>query len=106
MIIDAHTHIHPDPKGFGERYDASLETLISSLEKSDVDKAILLPISPYVPNEFIAEACRKYPDLLIGFASVNPLDPGSPDKLMHDVKKYNLKGLKLHPRIQKFSLGD
>ena len=106
MIIDAHTHIHPDPKGFGEKYDASLESLISSIENSDVDKAILLPISPLVSNEFIAESCKKYQDKLIGFASVDPLDSESPDKLTKDVKKFNLKGLKLHPRMQNFSLAD
>ncbi|MFC1917393.1 amidohydrolase family protein [Chloroflexota bacterium] len=107
MIIDAHVHIHPDPKWFGESYDASLDTLIDLLGKSPVDKAVLLPIYPTVPNAFIAEACRKYPDRLIGFASADPLGGRkSIEQFEQDVFKYNLKGLKLHPRLQNFSLDD
>lgn len=107
MIIDAHTHIHPNPKGFGEKYNASLENLITSLDKCDVDKAIVLPIYPEIPNKFVADACKKYPDKLIGFASVNPLEGiNAAEILENDVKEYNLKGLKLHPRLQDFDLGD
>lgn len=107
MIIDAHVHIHPDPKGFGEKYDASLDTLINLLDKSPVDKAVLLPIYPRVTNSFIAEACQKYPDKFIGFASVDPLGgKESIEKLEEDVFQYNLKGLKIHPRFQNFALDD
>lgn len=107
MIIDAHVHIHPDPRGFGEAYDASLDTLIELLEKGRIDKAVLLPIYPQVTNAFIAGACQKYPDRLIGFASIDPLDGRkSIEQLEHDVSQYKLKGLKLHPRLQNFSLND
>lgn len=107
MIIDAHVHIHPDAKGFGEKYDASVESLITSINNSGVDKAIILPIYPQIPNKFIADACKKYPDKLIGFASVNPLQGVKAIEILEkDVKRYNLKGLKLHPRIQNFSLGN
>jgi len=107
MIIDAHTHIHPDPKGFGEKYDASIENLITSIDNSNVDKAIVLPIYPQISNKFVADACNKYPDKLIGFASINPLGGVKAAEILEkDVKKYNLKGLKLHPRLQDFDLRD
>ncbi len=107
MIIDAHTHIHPDPNGFGERFDASLKNLVDSLDRCPVEKAILLPFFPQVPNEFIAKSCKKFPDKLIGFASLNPLEGERAAKILEsDIKKYNLKGLKLHPRLQNFELTD
>lgn len=107
MIIDAHVHIHPDPKGWGDKYDASLDTLIKQMNKSSIDKAILLPIYPKVSNAFIAEACQKYPGKLIGFASVDPLGGDkSVAQLEEDIHQYHLKGLKLHPRLQNFSLTD
>jgi len=107
VIIDAHVHIHPDPKGYGENFDASLDTLIALLSKSPIDKVVLLPIYPKVTNGFIAEACQKYPDKFIGFASINPLGgKESIEKLEHDVSQCNLKGLKLHPRFQNFALDD
>jgi len=107
LIIDAHVHIHPDPKGFGEDYDASLDTLIGLLDKSPVDKVVLLPIYPKVTNDFVAEACQKHPDKLIGLASVDPMGgKKSIEQLEQDVFQYNLRGLKLHPRLQNFSLDD
>lgn len=107
MIIDAHVHIHPDPGGFGDDYNASLAALIDLLDKSPIDKAVLLPIYPKVSNTFIAKACQGYPDKLIGFASVDPLGgEKSIEQLEQDVLQYNLKGLKLHPRLQDFSIND
>jgi predicted TIM-barrel fold metal-dependent hydrolase len=107
MIIDAHTHIHPDSRGFGERYDASLKNLITCLDNSPVDMAIILPISPMVPNEFIVEACNQYPNRLLGFASVNPLEgENAADQLETYIKRNKLKGLKLHPRLQNFDLSN
>jgi len=113
MIIDAHVHVHPDPKGFGEKYDASVEVLINNLEVSPVEKACVLPIAaddPFlrnVKNEFVAEICEKYPDKLIGFASVDPKKGDEAAIELEDlVDKYDFKGLKLHPRFQGFSPDD
>jgi uncharacterized protein len=107
MIIDAHVHVHPNPKGFGDRYDASIETLIKSLDQSEVDKAVVLPIAPKVSNDFIEKVCRDYPEQLIGFASVNPSEG---EKALRDfdqsMEKFPFKGLKLHPRLQDFALND
>jgi predicted TIM-barrel fold metal-dependent hydrolase len=113
LIIDAHTHVHPEKDGYGARYDARIEFLIRNLEESEVDKAVLLPIaadSPFVKrtdNRFIAECCEKYPDKLIGFASVHPLEGPDPVKrLEHDVLTYGLQGLKMHPRLQGLAADD
>jgi len=105
LIIDAHVHIHPDPQGFGGNYDASLGTLMHLLNESSIDKVVVLPIYPKVTNAFIAEACQEYPDKLIGFASIDPLGgKRAIEQLEEDVSQYNLKGLKLHPRLQNFTL--
>ena len=113
MIIDAHVHVHPDAKGFGDKYDATVEFLIENLEDSPVEKACVLPIAaedPFlrnVTNDFVAEICEKYPDQLIGFASVDPKKGEAAAKELEDlVTKYDLKGLKLHPRFQGFSPDD
>jgi predicted TIM-barrel fold metal-dependent hydrolase len=102
VIIDAHVHITKNGKWFNTDYDASVERLIKSLEESKIDKAVVLPIAPLISNDFVAKVCDDYPDKLIGFASVNPRDSDAVKKLEEDVIKYNLKGLKLHPRLQNF----
>lgn len=107
MIIDGHVHIHPNSEGFGREKDASLEKLIESMESCIVEKAVVLPIWPEVSNEFVHESVKRYPDRLVGFASVNPL--GGDDaacELERSVKEFGLKGLKLHPRSQGFRADD
>jgi len=113
MIIDAHVHVHPDAGGFGDKYDASVEFLLRNLMECEVDKACVLPIAaddPYlrnVKNEFVARICKEHPDELIGFASVDPKKgEKAASELEELVKKYDFKGLKLHPRFQGFSPDD
>jgi len=105
MIIDAHVHIHPRRDGFGERYDASVQFLVESMEDSCVDKAVLLAIEPEIPNSFIAEVCNKYPDKFVPFASVNP---SNGKQAIMEIRKgifdIEFKGIKLHPRRQNFGI--
>ncbi|MEX2016674.1 MAG: amidohydrolase family protein, partial [Candidatus Hydrogenedentales bacterium] len=111
MIIDALTHVNPNPKAFGDRYDASVEFLIKNLEESPVDRAVVTAIAADTyygtSNEFVIECCRKYPDRLIGVASVDPLrDPDAVATLERCVREGGMRGLKLHPRHQKLSVAD
>ena len=107
MIIDCHTHIHPDVDGLGDRYDASAKTLVDSLRQGPVDRAVILPIAPRVSNEFVSETCLAYPDELIGFASVEPLKGYvAIEDFERAVTLLGLKGLKLHPRMQEFGHDD
>jgi len=113
MIIDGHTHIHPEKEAFGPAYDATPEFLLEALEESGVDKAVVLPIAATTPyakrtdNCYVAEWCAKYPQRLVGFASIHPLeDADSTGRLARAVEKYGLKGLKLHPRFQGVAADD
>jgi predicted TIM-barrel fold metal-dependent hydrolase len=103
MIIDAHVHIHSDSKNSRENPNVFLKRLITSINKSKIDKAVVLALHSKAPNQLIAQACKKYPRKLIGFASVNPRDKEAAKILEQAVRKYNLKGLKIHPRFQKIS---
>lgn len=105
MIIDAHVHVTENGKWFNTQYDASCERLILSLEESGIDKAVVLPIAPFVSNQFVVQVCNKYPDRLMGFASVDPLRRDAADILVECIEN-GLKGLKLHPKLQKFHLSD
>ncbi|MFP6582393.1 MAG: amidohydrolase family protein [Candidatus Hydrogenedentota bacterium] len=111
MIIDALTHIHPDLKSFGSQYDLSPEFLIRNLEESPVDRAIVTAIEGEnnycTPTTYIIDACEKYPDHLIGFASVNPItNPNAVADFEKYVTEYGMRGLKLHPRHQQLSADD
>jgi len=104
MIIDAHTHIHPNPKAFGAHKDASVTTLVSNLKASGIAKAVVLAIEPDMGNAYVAEQCAEHPEI-IGFVSLNPLDPVS---VTADLRSYvgtgRMHGVKLHPRRQGFAI--
>jgi len=105
-VIDAHVHITENGKWFDTNHNASLDYLIELLERNAIEKAVILPIAPFISNSFIARACREYPNKLIGFASVNVFSDNADEQLEKAVKKYGLKGLKLHPKLQVFQLCD
>jgi predicted TIM-barrel fold metal-dependent hydrolase len=59
---------------------------------------------PYPGNEKIAETVRHYPDIFVGFASVDPWKgEAAIRELERSVRELGLRGLKLHPGLQRFT---
>ncbi len=111
MIVDALTHVHANKDRFGNGTDARVEFLISNLDRAGIDKAVVTAIAADTnygtTSEYVAECCQRYPDRIIGFASVDPLrDPDAVAKLECYVTESGLRGLKLHPRHQQLSVDD
>ena len=87
----------------------SPEVLIAQMDEAGISKSVLFAVDApivYSSNEYIYSLCSKYPDRLIGFASVNPNNPDAPDLLEKAIKKFNLKGIKFHPPLQNFFPND
>ncbi len=104
MIIDAHTHIHPDPRGFGPTKDASAEALVAGLQAAGIAKAVVLAIEPDMGNAYVADKCAEHPEL-IGFASLDPLKPESVTADLNTyIRSGRMHGVKLHPRRQGFTI--
>lgn len=100
MIVDAHVHILPDRvrdnldkiaaadswfaacHSRGERV-ASAESLVASMDANRVDRAVCFSWPFADPklcaegNDYVAAACRRFPDRLVGFGVVQPADPGA-----------------------------
>lgn len=103
MIIDAHVHISNNGKWFDTDLDATPEHLIDQLDKAGIDKAVLLPTYCNCNNKTIFDTCKKYPLRFIGFATVDVHNiPKALDEIQRGFEYFNLKGIKLHPRLQKF----
>lgn len=105
MIIDFHTHIFPDEvrtsreeflereAWFGTLYAnpkhklASAEDVVASMEAAGVDRTVVLGF-PWRDgglckehNSYILDAVSRFPDKLIGFGIVQPLDAGDAKEL-------------------------
>jgi len=82
------------------------------MDRLKIDKTVIFTIEGLIRdftrcNDEIAEAVSKYPDRLIGFATVNPwLGDEAVQELERAVGKLGLKGLKLHPYMQGFPAAD
>lgn len=80
-----------------------VDRLIERMDQSGVDKTVVVALDvkrwkTKVPNEYVAEKVRKYPNRLIGLASVDPIGgENSVRELYHAVRDLGLSGLKLLP---------
>lgn len=121
MVIDIHTHAFPDAiasrtiEFLKEKMynnsgvevknstDGTVSGLLASMERSHVDKSIIMPIATKVSqtetiNNF-AESLKS--EKIISFGSVHPLDPNA-DKILEDLAERSFLGIKLHPEFQDF----
>jgi predicted TIM-barrel fold metal-dependent hydrolase len=122
MIVDIHTHIWDADRHLGDEFkaaigsaksvDARAETLPADPDLhweacKGVDKVVVLAFncpnsSAVVPNQYVADYVRRDPKKLIGFASVDPNDPGALDELKFAHRTLGLRGLKLSSTYQNF----
>jgi len=119
MIIDAHTHIFPEPiakkalstvvgntNGRLNTYtDGTSAGLIKSMDRAGIDYSVVLPVatSPGHWENILrwagAIAAQNIP--LIFFGSLHPLDPDY-RKIIRKIKDAGLQGIKLHPGYQNY----
>jgi len=60
---------------------------------------------PRVPNETVAEACRRHPEVFVGFGSVDPHKDSAVDEVAR-IAGLGLRGVKFHPSMQAFAPDD
>jgi predicted TIM-barrel fold metal-dependent hydrolase len=104
-VIDIHIHPPLDAEDKGVSPKNIAGELLDLMDKSGVSKAVILPIAPYISNNYIYKIVEVEPRRLVGFASVvpNPADKAVKE-LERAVTDLGLRGLKLHPGMQGFCL--
>jgi predicted TIM-barrel fold metal-dependent hydrolase len=131
MICDCHTHIWQSPDQLGQMdlgevrhtrhrhrtHATPPRTGWRSIPSGDpdyhwsqstaVDKSIVLGFkSRYmraeIPNRFVADYVSKYPQKLIGFAGIDPTEPGSHEEVKIAKQDLHLRGITLSPANQDF----
>ena len=61
---------------------------------------------PPLPNGLVARACVEFPDVFVGFGSVDPHKGAVALEELDAIKSLGLRGLKLHPSLQAFTPSD
>ena len=120
-IIDFHTHIYPDSiaekgsRSISEFYGiensciGSADVLIDRSKMAGISHSVLLPVALKSENvrhinEFTAQTVKSHTEFS-GFGTVH----ADMDDMLGEIEKIcdlGLKGIKLHPDIQGFSIDD
>lgn len=101
MVIDGHVHI-------GIRIGAkqTVEELLEVMDADGVDKSIVFNFVEVIDNDYIARAMKKYPDRIIGFATINPWLKDAKEELVRCLDELGLKGLKMHPTLHGYNFSN
>jgi hypothetical protein len=107
QIVDAHCSI-----GEGRYVKLTPEMLLEQMDAAGVDRAVVCPAHEHITvynregNDYILDAVRRYPDRLIGFATVNPwYGQGAVDELRRALGE-GLRGLALNSALQGYFIHD
>ncbi|KHO46108.1 MAG: hypothetical protein QS98_C0005G0055 [archaeon GW2011_AR3] len=107
-VWDCHTHIGTDRDGLS----LEAEKLLQLMKISKLQKCVAFPFDEvaagedfHAPNDRIYKAFMKYPDRIIPFFRINPNFPAWKNEAVLR-KSQGFKGIKLHPRAQKFKILD
>ena len=106
MIIDHHNHIWEGESTGGFLDEVmSVRRILTEMDQAGVDMAGVCTVAQSIDNDYVVKACKEHADRLFGFCMVNPREKNAPDILRHYLDQ-GLCGLKLHPRLHGYQLGD
>lgn len=106
MIIDHHNHVWVGTEAGGFLDEGmSVERILKEMDQAGVDMAGVCTVAQSINNAYVLEAQQAHPERIFGFCMVNPRMQDAADTLEHYLKA-GLKGLKLHPRLHGYQLGD
>lgn len=94
MIIDGMMHLEVS----GAYWDGLIDEVIEHYDYAGIDKGVVLTTwtDSRVSNDRTLAACQKYPDRLIPFGHVRPIDDVWERELVRITQELGWKGLKLH----------
>lgn len=121
-VYDCHTHIYPEKiaakavQSIGGFYgisvdrDGTVDALLRQARAAGIRKSLALAVAMEARqvmhiNDFLIRTVQAHPDALWGFATLH-VDMKDPGKEVERVLRAGMKGIKLHPDMQHFSLAD
>lgn len=116
MIVDCHTRIWDSQAQLGGAAPRLAKPVRADADRhlaaaDPVDKSIVLAfksryLAAEIPNRFVADYVRRYPDKMIGFAGIDPLDADWRTDLRIAQDELHLKGVVVSPALQNFHPAD
>jgi len=112
-IFAHHAHVFPDDVRSKDPEipppASSLPELCRLMEQCGIDRAVVFAPFPefyegtgFHPNRWLSDEIKNYP-FLEGFGTID-FKKENIEEQVEEIKKLGLKGIKLHPAVQKFSI--
>lgn len=95
MINDFHVHMGKSSKGG----NYSLKDLIASMDRFGIERSGLSILNGVLTpelNDRVMAAARECPDRIVGFAYINPREPGALDEVRRCLDSGLFRGVKFH----------
>lgn len=119
-IIDAHCHVYPDKiaekaavstgnfYAFDRTEDGRISTLVKEGSEAGISHYVIQSVATTPSqvgsiNQFIARTVKQSSGLMTGLGTLHP-DTEDVEKEVENIIELGLKGVKLHPDIQRFEL--
>jgi uncharacterized protein len=102
-VIDMHLHLDETIDGNSKE---ALDFLSQEMIKEGITKGLLLHLNVQrFGFEDLGNELAHHKNI-IGFININPMDKDALFQLERGIKKFNFKGLKLHPRLNQYRADD
>jgi len=98
-------HLHPAPESFPGPQEC-FHFLEKEFKANSIEKGVLLQLNSQPWSREAIGSALASRTCIIGFVSVHPLEKDAPDKLAEYLERFPYKGLKLHPRLDRFEVND
>jgi len=90
--------------------EKSLEMWIAEMDEAGITKSVVVGrniATCLIPNSYIAELIKKYPNRLIGLAGIDPANVihNALDEIDRTVQEYGLKGINIDPGLSGGNIG-
>ncbi len=121
-VIDSHCHVYPQKiasaavsatdafYGIKSEFNGTVGMLVDQMKKSGVDHALIQSVATTPKqvasiNNFIAETVRNSGGKFTGLGTLHP-DSDDLEADVQQILSLGLRGVKLHPDIQRFKIDD
>ncbi len=108
MIIDAYNCVWgtAGTSDYLTSTPRTAEALLEVMDAQGVDKAVITGLGQLMDNQYLVDACAKWPDRFIGMGQVDPRVPGATDIVRAFAAEPGMAAVKLHPTMHGYHVCD
>ena len=82
------------------------EALLEVMDAQNVDMAVITGLGQLMDNQYLIDACARWPDRFIGMGQVDPRVAGAVDVVRSFASEPGMKAVKLHPTMHGYHVCD